>query len=201
MSDSQSDWKVKTPKKRKPTQHQPIAMTTITSDIITNDIGEVNEITLPNKYVLWNHDLINKKWTIESYNKMCVIATVSDFWKVFNNFKQLGYKSNNFFLMREDTEPTWEHVNNRNGGTCSFRTSMDDAVAVYEDLCSRMMCSVLNNNMTDITGISFCPRNNWAIIKIWNKDSKNDLTQTLDAELIRKYKDLSIKYKSNEPEY
>jgi len=64
-----------------------------------------------------------------------------------------------------------------------------------------LMCSKLVLLVDDINGISFTPKNNWAIIKIWNKDKNNDLTKLLHRDLLNKYKKVSIQYKKNEPEY
>lgn len=164
-----------------------------------SDMGD--KLMLPNKYVLWCHDILNKDWSIKGYIKLCCISTISDFWRLINNLDKIGYRSNNFFLMKEDTEPIWEHINNRNGGICSFRTDIDLALNVYEDLCINMVRGELIDNMEDINGISISPKNNWAIIKIWNKDKNNDLSSLLKNNLAKKYNNYSIKYKANEPEF
>jgi hypothetical protein len=163
------------------------------------EIGD--KIELSSTYVLWCHDIYNKDWSLSGYTKLCTISTVSEFWQFFNNMDKIGYKVNNFFLMKDGTDPTWEHVNNRDGGICSFRTEIDSSLNIYQDLCVRMVCDILTLNMADINGISFSPKNNWAIIKIWNKDKHNDLSKTLDPVILDTYKDASIKYKENEPEY
>lgn len=167
---------------------------------ITN-IKMENNFKLNNVYILWHHDPANTNWDINSYNKLCTLETINDFWSVFNFFSQLGYRENNYYLMKNDTEPTWEHINNRNGGACSIRTTIDDAPIIYQDLCIRMMCDILNSDMYDINGVSCCPKNSWAIIKIWNKDKNKDLTKTMNSEISTIYKSIGMRYKSNEPEY
>src|SRR5579885_1015755 len=155
------------------------------------EINTGDKIMLPYKYVLWCHDIFNKDWSIKGYLKLCSISTISDFWKVFNNLDKIGYKNNNFFLMKEDTEPVWEHVNNRNGGICSFRTEIDQSLEIYEDLCINMVLGNLINDMNDINGISISPKNNWAIIKIWNKNKNNDISFLLNNEIKNKYNNYS----------
>lgn len=182
-----------------PQTTQNIPNTSNLPETLNQDCGD--KLSLQNNYVLWCHDIYNKDWTLAGYVKLCTVKTVADFWKLFNNLDKLGYKLNNFFLMKEGTDPIWEHENNRGGGICSFRIDMDSSLQMYEDLCSRMICNLLTNNMDDINGISFGPKNNWAIIKIWNKDKVNDLSKTLDAYILDTYKDTSIKYKENEPEF
>ena len=182
-----------------PTNNTSEEFPTTTVKYVKEDIGKT--YNLPFKYNFWYHDIHNKDWSIKGYTKLCSIENVSDFWKLFNNISKIGYRINNFFLMKSDTDPTWEHVNNRNGGICSFKLDIADVIDVFEDICARMMCNKLNNSLEDINGISISPKNNWAILKIWNKNKHNDLTQTLDDEILEKYKDLSIKYKGMEPEY
>jgi len=166
---------------------------------IVKDIGQ--HINLPSVYTLWCHDIYNKDWSIKSYQKLFVMKTVSDFWSVFNNFNKLGMKYMHFFLMKNNIMPTWESVDNRYGGVCSFKSDIDKAIVVFEDLNVRMMCSTLNADKEDINGISISPKNNWAMIKVWNRDSNKDLTRTMYPDILAKYVEHSLKYKANEPEY
>lgn len=165
------------------------------------NIDKGTNICLPCQYVLWCHDIHSKDWNLSGYNNLCTISNVSQFWKLFNNIEKIGYRVNNFFLMKEGTDPLWEHENNRNGGVCSFKSDIESSIKIYEDLCVKMICNCLVNNPDDINGISVSPKNNWAIIKIWNKDKNNDLSKTLNPDILEIYKELSIKYKENEPEY
>lgn len=166
-----------------------------------NKIDNGDSVKLPNNYVLWRHDINNKDWTINGYKILCRISNVSEFWKLFNNFDKLGLKFNNFFLMKDGIPPIWEHENNRNGGICSMKTEIENAIKTFEELAVYLCSNNLNNDMSDINGISISPKNNWAILKIWNRDKSKDLTGTLNQNIITKYQNMSIKYKSNEPEY
>ena len=168
---------------------------------LVEDEQEDTSPKLSNIYNLWIHDIYDRDWSINGYKNIYQIETVGQFWKIFNNFQKLGLKFTHFFLMKKNIEPTWEHEQNRDGGVCSLKIELDNAISVYEDLCIRMMCGTLNNEPSDINGISISPKNTWAIIKIWNKDNKNDLSLTIADDLLAKYEKLSIKYKSNEPEY
>ena len=160
------------------------------------------DIVLENKYVLWCHDINSKDWSLQGYNKICTISNVSEFWKLFNNLNKIGYKISNFFLMKDGVDPTWEHDANRHGGTCSIKTEIDESLNIYEELCSYMICGILSTEVNDdITGISFSPKNNWAIIKVWNGNKKYDLSLTMNKVLLDKYVNNSIKYKENQPEF
>jgi hypothetical protein len=165
------------------------------------NINDGQNIILPHLLTLWSHDIYDKNWNIDSYKQLCKIRTVSDFWRLSNNYKKIGWKYMHSFLMKDDIEPIWEHKANRYGGVCSFKIELECALEIWEDLNARFICGLLTENSEDINGISISPKNNWAIIKIWNRDKKNDLSVTLNPQIIEKYKELSIKYKLNEPEY
>lgn len=169
--------------------------------MIKNDISDGSNIKLTNSYTLWNHNIFNKDWNISGYNRICEFDNVSSFWRIYNNFLKLGLKFNHFFVMKNDIQPTWEHHDNRNGGVCSFKLELTNFYQFWEEITLLMLCGKLSNVENDINGISFSPKNNWAIIKIWNKDSKNDLTKTLNDDILKKYSKFSIRYKPNNPEY
>jgi hypothetical protein len=152
-----------------------------------------SDILISQQYVLWCHDLDSNDWSIESYNKICTIDTVSMFWKIFNNFYKLDTK-NDYFLMKKDITPTWEDTANRDGGICSIRIDIINAYELWEELCTYMICDQLTDDSNDVNGISFCPKYNWAMIKI------NDLSKTFPKDILKKYKYPSIKYKINIPE-
>jgi len=171
----------------------------VTSEVTNQDTG--NNIKLQSSYNLWCHDIYSKDWSLNGYTKLCTVSTVSDFWKVFNNLDKLGSKFNNLFFMREDTDPTWEHVNNRDGGICSLKVDLGKSLRVYEELCSHMVCDVLSSLINDINGISYSPKSTWAIIKIWNRNKNNDLTKLLSPYIMSQYQDCCMRYKQNEPEY
>lgn len=160
-----------------------------------------HSLALPHKYSLWCHDIHNNNWDLGSYNKLCDVVSVSDFWSVFNNFHKLNFKSMHFFFMKHDTDPIWEHPNNRHGGICSFKLDFKNALQLWEDLSVFMVCNSLTNLPNDINGVSFSPKSNWVIIKIWNKNGKNNVSNSLNPQLLRKYPNISTKYKANIPEY
>lgn len=166
-----------------------------------NEQTNGNNIALTHNYVLWCHDIHNTDWSLQGYKNLCTISNVSEFWKLFNNLNKLGYKFNNFFFMKEGIDPTWEHEKNRHGGICSLKSDITESLTIYEELCSYMVCNVLTDSPSDINGISFSPKNNWAIIKIWNSNKVNDLSVTMNTELLSKYSENSIKYKENNPEF
>jgi len=156
---------------------------------------------LKERYTLWSHDISVKEWDLKSYKKICEINSVSDFWRLFNNFYKLNMKYTHFYLMKEGITPLWEDVNNRSGGICSMRIEFNNSYELWELLCVHLVCDILTDDSNDINGVSFSPKNNWVILKVWNKDSKKDVSKKLNKFILNKYNNISIKYKENEPEY
>ncbi len=160
-------------------------------------------IELPHELMLWSHEIHSNNWYIDGYSKICDIYNVSDFWEVFNNFKKMNTRSEHYYLMKSGIDPTWEHPSNSNGGQCSFRIERSKANELWEDLCVRFVCHELYDDIDDINGLSYSPKNNWVIIKIWNKNGKNNIESKLRKELKQKLDNdnISIKYKINIPEH
>lgn len=162
------------------------------------DIG--NECKLNSNWVLWVHDVNSKDWSINGYEKLCELNTISDFWKLFNNFNRLGVKSS-YYLMRNDIQPTWEDLRNRDGGACSLKIEIGKHFQMWEDIAAYTVSENLIDNMSDINGISITPKNNWAVIKIWNANGKNQIGKNISTDLLNKHNIKETRYKKNAPEY
>ena len=163
---------------------------------------------LNSKWILWIHSPKNKEWDIKSFKKVFTITKVKHLLFLSKNIEKLGIKHNHLYFFREGIEPTWEDINNRNGGTCSFKTDMNYynkdntyVIPFSKFLLYKVLGESLISNYKDINGFSISPKNNWAIVKIWNKDSQNDLSNLISQEFNSKFKNLSIRYKTNTPEY
>lgn len=166
-----------------------------------NSDSDGSTIKFSNTYTLWSHDINSKNWKISGYKKICNFNDVSSFWRIINNFHKLNVKFFHFFIMKEGIQPIWEHPPNRMGGVCSFKLELNNFSPVWEDFSMRFVCGILSNDHDDINGISISPKNNWAIIKVWNKNSDNDLSLTLSRDLLNKYAKLGVRYKKHIPEY
>jgi len=135
--------------------------------------------------------------------------TVGDVLRIVNNFSRLDYRNYHYFVMRNGIDPTWEDSANRYGGVCSFKTEINPVtqpkelslIPVWNYFLQMITGETLFENMADINGLSISPKNNWAIVKIWNRDKSNDIAELLPSSIKTKMAILSIKYKVNAPEY
>jgi translation initiation factor 4E len=125
-------------------------------------------------FTLWYHSLTNKKWDIESYDKLVVIKSLRDFWEVYNSIST--FNNGMFFLMRENITPIWEDENNINGGVWSYRLSRKVLDKTWIELSIALIGNTLleknDDNFCNINGISVVPKKYNCILKIWNSDFK-----------------------------
>jgi hypothetical protein len=147
------------------------------------------DTNLKYKWDIWFH---NEKdnWTLSGYKKIYEIKTIKDFWKFYNNWDIVGGITNkHFFIMQYGIIPIWEDVKNINGGCWSFKINEDQAEELWEDLSVHMVCNTLLPSLDDeIVGLSIClKKNNNAVIKIWNRNSKINSLKLLNEKILKKW--------------
>lgn len=144
---------------------------------------------LNNEMTLWyHHDKDN--WSISGYKKIFKLTLVSDFWRIYNNWDKLGgITSKHFFIMKDNITPLWEDINNVSGGCWSFKITEDLAEELFEDLSTYLICNELCPLIShEIVGLSLClKKNNNVVIKIWNKNSKNNSLKLINENIIKKW--------------
>lgn len=132
-----------------------------------------------NNYTLWCHDLISKDWSINGYKKLCEINNVSSFWRLFNNFKKIGWKRYHFYFMKSEILPLWEDPANIGGGIFIIK---DCDLNLWEQLGLYLVAEELGNN---INGISINLKEDRLLIKIWCAT----LDPQINPEFLEKVKD------------
>ena len=77
----------------------------------------------------------------------------------------------------------------------------NESAEIWEDLSVRIVGENLLENNSDINGLSIClKRQSNSVIKIWNKNSKNNEINLLSKDILNKYgKD--ILYIAHIPEF
>jgi hypothetical protein len=170
--------------------------------ITTTTIDNGSQYRFVNKYVLWAHN--NSKdsdsWSVNSFDKIVEISNVAEFWKLFNNFHKFNYIEQHYFLMKESVIPLWEHPSNKNGGICSFKSRISEGVNMLIFLATMMALGRIttdDGDVSDINGVSMSPHHSCVIVKIWNKNSNNNIQNKLSSSIHNKYTDVSIQYKKN----
>lgn len=143
---------------------------------------------LNNTWNLWYHHE-KDNWKLTGYKKIYTADTIGDFWRLNNNWNKLGgINGKHFFFMKDEITPLWEDPSNVNGGCWSFKVFEDQSEKLWVDLCSYMVTDEITSNPSDIVGISIClKKNNNSVIKVWNKDSKNNSLSFINKDILKKW--------------
>ena len=128
------------------------------------------------EWVLWSHDWDKKGWQEKDYDSYGSIATVEEFWNVYNGLPSLLNKDM-WFLMRKGIPPRWEDPININGGAFKFRVAGDN---VDNSWLTISLFLVTENSCLDIDdanlicGIGLSPKQkNFSTVSVWNLDSSH----------------------------
>lgn len=143
---------------------------------------------LMDQWNLWYHHE-KDNWKISGYKKIYKINIVSDFWKLHNNWDKLkGINSHHFFLMKNEITPLWEDSMNLNGGCWSYKIHEDQAEKLWNELAVYLVCNQIISNSDESIGLSIClKKNNYSVIKIWNRNSKNNSLMQINKDIIKKW--------------
>jgi hypothetical protein len=143
---------------------------------------------LPREWCLWYH-YDKDNWKISGFKSVYNITTVTDFWQLYNNWDKLGgINQKHYFLMQKGITPIWEDPLNRNGGCWSYKVHENQSQELWDDLSTYLVSEKLSQKQHDITGISIClKKNNYSVIKIWNKNSKDNSLVLLNETILKKW--------------
>ena len=147
-----------------------------------------HNLILSNKWTIWYHHE-KDNWELSGYKNIYEINTVGEFWKLYNNwYKIKGINSKHYFLMKNNISPLWEDPENINGGCWSFKVLDTEAEKLWTELSCYLVCNQLIEDSNDIIGLSIClKKNNFSVIKIWNKNSKNNSLSLINKKIIKKW--------------
>jgi Eukaryotic initiation factor 4E len=132
------------------------------------------------EWTLYFHSLREKKWTIDTFQKVATVKTLGEALAIF---KELDDKLRRgmFFWMRDPFPPLWENYQNIRGGSYSVRGGQDEGVEYYKKYVLACMLKIATLNPEDaVMGVSISPkilgvgpsqRIGFYVIKIWNRDA------------------------------
>jgi hypothetical protein len=158
------------------------------------------ETKLPREWSLWYH-YDKDNWKITGFKTVYNITTINDYWQLYNNWDKLGgINQKHYFLMQKGITPIWEDPLNRDGGCWSYKVHENQAQELWDDLSTYLVTEKLSQKQNDITGISIClKKNNYSVIKIWNKNSKDNSLVLLNETILKKW-GMDIIYIAHIPE-
>ncbi len=142
-------------------------MSSVSSEKIMN-----NYHTLNDKWNLWAHLPHDTDWSINSYKKITDIENIETALSIKEAVPDTMIKNCMIFCMRNNISPTWEDVNNRNGGSFSFKINNSDIYDVWNELLMNLISEMLIKDEIlnrSINGITVSPKKNFCIVKVWMK--------------------------------
>ena len=143
--------------------------------------------TLDNKWTLWYHDPDDKRWTLDSYNRLSQLTTLEQFLTYYDAIKSVT--SGMFFLMKEDIPPIWEDSFNIKGGIITYKLLKNISDKIWDELSMMLVGGTIAEDYTYINGISISPKINNCIIKIWVKEASkmNSIVFNKESDFFKNY--------------
>ena len=143
---------------------------------------------LKSEWSLWYHHE-KDNWKISGYKKVYDMKTIGDFWQLYNNWDKVnGINQKHYFLMRKDVTPMWEDPKNIKGGCWSFKVHENQSQELWDDLSVYLVTENITKKSPDITGLSIClKKNNYSVVKIWNKNSKENSLSLINEKILKKW--------------
>ena len=90
--------------------------------------------------------------------------------------------------MQNGISPIWEDPENKNGGCWSFKIHSSQSQDLWDDLSTYLVTENLSLKANYITGLSIClKKNNHSVVKIWNKNSKENSLSLLNEKILKKW--------------
>ena len=118
---------------------------------------------------VYAHHPSNADWTHKSYTPVGIVASVGDFWTVWNSCVACVDRTMLFF-MREHVFPSWDDPACIEGAIASVIVDAGQATAVFRDIVQRALGETLVAGAaawTDINGVSIGPKNGFCVVKVW----------------------------------
>ena len=143
--------------------------------------------TLDNKWTLWYHDPDDKRWTLDSYNRLAQLTTLEQFLTYYDAIDSVT--SGMFFLMKEDIPPIWEDSCNVKGGIITYKLLKNISDKIWDELSMMLVGGTIAEDYTYINGISISPKINNCIIKIWVKEAckMNSIVFNKESDFFKNY--------------
>lgn len=134
-----------------------------------------------NNVTLYAHLPYDTDWTINSYKTIHTFKSADELINLYNKIPDEIVKNCMLFLMKNDIKPMWEDINNKNGGSFSFRIENNKILDKWFLISYLFLTNDLISHNTIINGITISPKKNFNILKIWVSNCKNKDINTINT--------------------
>jgi len=156
---------------------------------------------LQSGWSLYSHLPHDTDWSLKSYQRITVMRSVEEIVGVLKIIPERTVQNCMLFIMRNDIKPMWEDVENREGGSFSFKVVNNIVASVWERLAYTLIGETLfrDNKNSNVNGITISPKKNFCIIKVWMKDCTNQ--NPFDMNLFEGLTSNGCLFKKHSPEF
>ena len=144
--------------------------TTVVVESRSSAVAKTAQHPLFDKWVLWAHLPHDTDWSLDSYKKIMEVSIAEEILSLYDHLPEILVKNCMLFLMRKDINPTWEDIQNRDGGCFSYKIPNKIVYDVWKNLSYRIVGETVSNDhkfVATVTGITISPKKSFCIIKIW----------------------------------
>lgn len=178
------------------------AASSVTESSNATSVMASSQHSLYDKWTLYAHLPHDTDWSITSYKVISEITCMEQAIAIYQNIPDKMVQNCMLFLMRKNIKPIWEDVNNRKGGSFSYKVANRDVPRAWKNLCYHIMGeSITSNNtlLTKVNGCTISPKKNFCIIKIWLSDcSVQNISNICDVAGLDRQ---GVIFKRHNPEY
>lgn len=131
-------------------------------------------------WTLYAHLPYDTDWTINSYKKIQTINTKKELINLYSKLPDEIIKNCMLFLMKNNIKPMWEDINNKQGGSFSFRVDNNKIIDKWRLISYLFINDTIIEN-SQVNGITISPKKNFNILKIWVANCKNKDIRTIHS--------------------
>lgn len=143
-------------------------------------------VELLSEWSFWYHPTKTEDWSKESYIFIHRVNTAEALWGMLKQITMEHLLHGMYFLMRGDVFPDWTVEELSDGGYWSLKINHHDALETWYKWISYMVAEKVCNTHKgsfQIQGLSFSPKLNNSIIKLWNDDSRYNQVHLIHSDL------------------
>ena len=150
----------------------------------TSSMTSIDEMhKLSSKWTIYAHLPHDTDWRLASYKTLFTTNTMEEFITLTESLPDQLISNCMLFIMKDNINPIWEDVHNKNGGCFSYKISNKSVPNIWRSFSYKLVGNSLlknKNRKNNINGITISPKKNFCIIKIWFSDCSNKEPETID---------------------
>ena len=158
---------------------------------------------LHGSWTLWAHLPHDTEWSLSSYKKIMDFSSVEEAIVLTETLPHKMIRNCMLFIMRKGINPMWEDVQNRDGGSFSYKVSNKNIPVTWKELTYKLVGETMVSLpaiQSVINGITISPKKNFCVIKIWMANCNNQ-DSSIIGDVAQGVVSQGCLFKKHNPEY